>query len=161
MATRLVSTALLVGMLGAVPASADPIPIRGGTLTSGSPVSDFRAMFSLSVDAGMIVGEWPRGTVAAINCFGGCRPGTAVSPNAIWLNPEVPSEFASPRPTGSVLGAGPFLSGRLLFLGDPLVLPAAGLPPPGSEVTLDQPFRFSGWVTAYPTVLSGRSCPTL
>ena len=153
------AAALLISVLVIVPASAEPIPITGGTLTTGSAPSDFRAMFSLLVDGGTIQGQWPEGTVGAVRCLGGCLPGTAVSTSALWLSPEVPSELASPRPTGTVLGAGPFLAGSLLFLGDSLTVPALGLPPPGSNVTLSQPFRFTGWVAAYPTVSRGPFVP--
>jgi hypothetical protein len=152
------ASALLVSSLVAVPAHADPIPITAGSLNSGSIASDFRALFSFSVEAGSIDGQWPRGTVAAISCAGGCVPGTAISPNALWLNPEVPSDLASPRPTGRVLGQGPFLSGRLRFLAEPLLLPAAGLPSSG-DVTFTQPFSFTGWVAAYATVSSGPFVP--
>ena len=155
---RRVSAALLISILAAVPASADPIAITGGSLNSGTPGFDFRALFSLTVDGGTIEGQWPQGTVAAIDC-GGCRPGTIISPNALWLSPEVPSELASPRPIGTVLGEGPFLAGRLRFLGDPLVIPDTGLPGPGGELTLSQPFTFSGWVAAYPTVSRGPFVP--
>jgi hypothetical protein len=158
MTRTFVPAALLAAALTTPPASADPIVITGGTLNSGSPVSDFRAVFSLTVDGGTIAGEWPRGAVAAINCFGGCLPGTVISPNAIWLYPEVPSEIATPLATGSVLGAGPFLSGMLRFLGEGLTLPpvAGGA---GGEVILDQPFSFSGWATAYPAVSRGTFVP--
>ena len=151
--------ALLISALFAAPARAEPIAITGGSLNSGTLAFDFRAVFSLSVEQGSIVGEWPRGTVAAANCAGGCVPGTSISPSALWLTPEIPSEFASPRPTGSVLGNGPFLSGSLLFLGDALVLPATGLPPVGGELTLTQPFSFTGWRAAYPTVSRGPFVP--
>ena len=153
---RLVSitAALLVCVFAAVPASADPIAITGGTLTSGSPSFDFRAMFSLTVDGGTITGQWPDGAVAAISCLS-CLPGRVVSPNAIWLNPEVPSEADRPLPTGSVLGSGPFLAGSLLFLGESLTLP----PIEGAEMTLNTPFAFSGWITAYPTISRGPFVP--
>jgi hypothetical protein len=157
--TRSWALALLITTLYVAPARAEPIPITAGSLNSGTLAFDFRAVFSLSVEGGRIEGEWPRGTVAASSCAGGCAPGTAVSPNAIWLNPEIPSEFASPRPTGSVLGNGPFLSGSLLFLGDPLVLPGAGLPPAGGELVLSQPFSFTGWMAAYPSVVRGPFVP--
>lgn len=153
------SAALIVSILAALPASADPIAITGGSLNSGFAPFDFRALFSLSVEGGTIEGEWPRGAVAAVRCVGGCVPGTSVFPNAIWLAPEVPSELALPIPIGTVLGAGPFLAGELLFLGDPLVLPGTGLPAAGGELTLSQPFSFSGWVAAYPTVSRGPFVP--
>lgn len=153
------ASALLINALVVTAAAADPIPITGGTLQSGSIGSDFRAVFALSVEGGNIVGEWPSGTVSGISCVGGCVPGTSILPNALWLSPEVPSELASPRPTGSVLGEGPFLAGRLLFLGEPLTLPSIGLPPPGGEVTLSQPFSFTGWIAAYPTVQRGPVVP--
>lgn len=136
-----------------------PIPITSGSLNSGTLAFDFRAVFSLSVEQGSIEGEWPRGVVAAGNCAGGCRPGTSISPGAFWLTPEIPSEFASPRPRGSVLGNGPFLAGNLRFRGDSFVLPDTGLPPVGGELVLRQPFSFTGWIAAYPSVVSGPFVP--
>ena len=157
--SRVLAVSLLIGVMSSNRASADPIPIIGGTLHTGSPTADFRAVFSLVVEGGTITGEWPQGTVAGINCFGGCLPGATVSPNAIWLKPEVPSEIATPNAVGDVLGAGPFLAGSLLFLGDPLMLPPLSTGDTAGDVTVNQPFRFSGWIAAYPSVSRGPFVP--
>ena len=151
---------LLITLLASMPGSvcAEPIQIVGGTLTTttfGAP--DFRAQYSLSLTDGSLEGQWPNGTVSAISCFGGCVPGTSVSPRALWLNPEPPSVLVPP-PTGILevgdVMAGPFFSGLLMFGGEAFVLPPAALPGLG-EVTLSQPFSFSGSITAYPARITG------
>ena len=150
---------LVITLLASMPGSvcAEPIQIVGGTLTTTTfPAPDFRAQYSLILTDGSLEGQWPNGTVSAISC-GGCVPGTSVSPNALWLNPEQPSVLAPP-PTGILevgdVVAGPFFSGVLMFRGEAFVLPPAALPGL-SEVTLSQHFSFSGSITAYPARITG------
>jgi hypothetical protein len=158
------ATPLLIVLLALRPASAESIQIIGGTLTTSTfTAPDFRAQYSLVLNEGLLEGQWPGGTVSAISCIGGCTPGTSVSVMARWFNPEQPSVLVPP-PTGTLqigdLTAGPFFSGVLMFGGDAFVLPEVD---PAlialGEVTLRQPFSFSGSVTAYPARISGTFVP--
>ena len=159
-ALRFNAPLLIVTLLATASASAEPIQIIGGTLTTTtSPAPEFRAQYSLILADGSLAGQWPGGTVFAISCISGCVTGTSVSPGARWFSPVQPSVLVPP-PTGTLhvgdLTAGPYFSGLLLFGGDAFVLPPLA---PGSastgEVTLSQPFSFTGWVTGYPALITG------
>lgn len=141
------------------PASAEPIPITGGTLTSGTFTNEYRAEFSLSVPGGRAEGRWAPGNVFAGNNCQPCAAGTTVNPNALWLNPEVPSDLG-PFGTGSVIvngeGGGGFLSGTLRFLGASFVVPRTDEPlDQPTQVSFSQPFSFRGSITVYDRLQTG------
>lgn len=153
------AAALLMSLVFVAQARAEPIPIMGGTLSSGTNFPDFRATFALTVPGGAVEGNWPGGALQVSGACFACSAGTAVTPGAGWLSPEVPSDIqALPFPTGSVFvngvgGSGP-LSGQLLFFGDPFALPDLG-DVDQRMVTFGQPFTFRGSITVYERLQTG------
>lgn len=63
------AAALLMSLVFVAQARAEPIPIMGGTLSSGTNFPDFRATFALIVPGGAVEGNWPG---SALQVSGAC-----------------------------------------------------------------------------------------